>query len=145
MATDNRTIYQGMIKEQLRELAGKRGLPVSGTNEELIERLATWDEEADPLLDESLVQSGEQLPEPADNNNVEVNPRMPIVAFETTFPCPGELSTGVHLEYLERTHRRAVEAGHRPRGQGAMAAARTGWRMVNGERHAVYSIPVSKG
>lgn len=153
--------YEGLLKEQLREEAGRRGLPVSGTNEELVARLEQHDLESDPLLEAAAREN--QAPaapsqlspaSPATTTPPSVVPDVPGVSeaapeattglFTTTFPCTGELSTGVHHENMERTYQQAVDAGFSPRG-GVGGAHRIRFENdKNGRRVAVYGIHVRR-
>lgn len=136
--------FDSMTNAQLKEECAKRGLPVSGTNPELVARLEEYD--SDPLL------SGEQQPK-ADVATVtetatvdrapEVDRRHTPSVFRTRFECPGELSTGVHDDNLRRVWAEAVAAGHTPRG-GAFGASRTGFEFDGGRRYAVYEINIRR-
>ena len=68
-------LYSAMVKEQLREEAGRRGLPVSGTNEELIHRLEQYDVDNDPLLAEAERENQASTP-----------PERPSPAAKTSTP-----------------------------------------------------------
>lgn len=126
---------EGMLKDQLKEEAAKRQLPVSGTNEELIERIRQYDldHEDDPLGDDN-----ESRPE---DRVVAAGPDKPRMStFVTLFPCPGELSTGVHQEYCERTIARAQADGYATRG----VACRIDFTVKEGKRYAVYEVNLAR-
>ena len=150
-------LYSAMVKEQLREEAGRRGLPVSGTNEELIHRLEQYDVDNDPLLAEAERENQASTPPerpspaaktstpptvaPAPPEATEATPVASTGPFRTTFRCDGELSTGVHHENCDRTRERAFHAGLQTRG----GAYRIGFEAGDdGHRHAVYEINVRR-
>lgn len=128
-----------MKKDQLQDEASKRGLPVSGTNPELIERIRTYDADPDNLLGGDgggpSTGGGSAPQAPSEPEK----PRLTI--FTAKYECPGELSTGVHQENVRRCWNDAQQAGYEPRG-GAFAAGRTGFVVEGGKRYAVYTIPV---
>ena len=126
-----------MLKDQLKEEAGKRGLPVSGTNEELIERIrqCDLDHEDDPLGDDHESKPKDRMTTEA------TEPGKPKqTSFVTLFPCPGELSTGMHHEYCERTIARAQADGHQIRG----VAHRIDFTVKEGKRYAVYEVHLAR-
>lgn len=128
-----------MNKDQLKDEAAKRGLPVSGTNQELIDRLVGHDDD-DLLGPGDPPKAADQAPPEATK---ETEPEAPRATFTAYYECPGELSTGVHLENVRRCWNDAAAAGYVPRG-GAYAAARTGFVERDGKRYAVYEIPLVK-
>lgn len=68
-------------------------------------------------------------------------PVAPPVAktHEVTYPCHNELSTGMHEENRLRAYHDTIAAGLSPRG-GLGGVSRTGFRQVDGARHAVYEV-----
>jgi len=135
--------YDSMNKEQLKDEAGKRGLPVSGTVPELVERLQANDN--DDLLGDVKPPAPEPAAPAAAAPAAEPpsEPTPPPTSFKAYYDCPGELSTGVHQENVRRCWDDAVAAGYSPRG-GAYAAARIGFETRGGKRYAVYEIPLHK-
>lgn len=157
--------FSTLTNAQLRDECGKRSLPVSGTNPDLIDRLNAYeasnpanidpadllggddDEPAPytPPAPEVLVTDPTPAPIVADPAPVVEPPADPRILpgnrFEMLFPCRNELSTGVHEENLLALWQEAAEAGYNPRG-GAYGGYRTGFRDVKGARHAVYEISI---
>ena len=144
--------YDDWKQPQLQAEASRRGLSAGGSNAEIIVRLEEWDA-AHPGGDEDLLggddtPSTEPTPPPPpvaqnDEATVAAAPARPGKAYVTSFPCPGELSTGMHTEYRQQAYARALAAGLAPRG-GLAGVSRTGWTEVDGQRHAVYSVVLSR-
>lgn len=133
---------EGMLKDQLKEEATKRKLATSGTNEELIDRIRQHDldHDDDPLGEdhESKPDSG---PPAVKDAEAEAKPAEPKpTSYVTMFPCPGELSTGVHQEYCDRTIARAQADGHQIRG----VAHRIAFTEKEGKRYAVYEVHLAR-
>lgn len=140
--------YTGWNKDQLKDEASKRGLPVSGTNQELIDRLVEHDNNdllgpTDRPPAPSATPEAPTPPPAAETPTAAPAPAEAPKTFTVLYECPGELSTGVHQENLRRCWNDAAAAGHTPRG-GAFAAARTGFTQRDGKRYAVYEIPLVK-
>jgi hypothetical protein len=127
-----------MQKDQLKAEATRRKLTTSGTNEELIDRIRQYDldNEDDPIGDDYVSKPEETV--------VEVEADEPAkkkeTSFITMFPCPGELSTGVHQEYCDRTIARAQAEGHEIRG----VAHRIDFTNKDGKRYAVYEVHLAR-
>lgn len=126
-----------MQKDQLKEEAGRRQLPTSGTNAELIERIRQWDldHDDDPLADDPHGDPPSESSSPSASE-----PAKPQTVFTTRFECPGELSTGVHHENCDRTIHRARQEGLTPRG----GAARVGFEFEGDTRYAVYQVNLQR-
>lgn len=136
--------YSALTKDQLKDEASKRGLPVSGTVPELTERLQNHDNDdllggggddgppSPPAAVNEASAAAAQASEPETDAE-------PPRTFRTRYECPGELSTGVHHDNLRRCWQEAADAGYVPRG-GAFGAAMTGFVMDGGKRYAVYEI-----
>ncbi len=163
--------FSTLNKEQLRDECVARNLGVSGTNVELVDRLTAYEASKPPADDEDLLSDlGDEPPVVTKRENppIPTTPETPVTdstdpkmatpadidvpepedprvlpgnRFEMLFACPSELSTGVHQDNLERTWQAAAEANYNPRG-GAYGATRTGFRTVDGKRHAVYEIGI---
>lgn len=146
--------YDGWKQPQLQAEASKRGLSAGGSNDEIAARLEEWDA-AHPGGDEDLL--GDDTPpvqsptapaaatQPDEPTN-KAAPAAPVrqgKTFETSFPCPGELSTGMHTEYRQQAYARALAAGLTPRG-GLAGVSRINFAEVDGQRHAVYSVVLSR-
>jgi hypothetical protein len=161
--------FSTLSKDQLREECTTRGIPVSGTNPELIDRLNMYEAqraeaEGSDVDDDDLLAAA-SVPAPA-APAVPSTPEVPVMTtpeataanptsvvdpsllpgnrYEVTFPCQSELSTGVHQDNLLRARDAAEQAGHTVRGDAAYSASRTGFRTINGVRHAVYEVPIRK-
>lgn len=134
--------YDSMNKDQLKDEAAARGLPVSGTVPELVQRLR--DHDSDDLLGDSAKPAKSDAPSDVSapvvaNPAPSAEPAPPLRVYRAKYECPGELSTGVHQENLRRCWQEASDAGHSPRG-GAFGAAMTGFATEGGKRYALYEI-----
>lgn len=151
--------YDGMLKDQLRDLCMQRNLNVSGTNAELISRLEGWDaahsdEEPDLLAEAGIEPPGDEpdplppVPEPAPKiiPNVREDPPGPeeLPANQTVhrvrFEVPGNpnavIPTELHQRFLRATEDSAIRAGHRIRG----GACRVDFQTEGDKRYAVYEV-----
>jgi len=156
--------YESLGKPELQEEARRRGLPVSGTKEELTARLVEHDQtqpagddgdSGDPddpfgLSVEGNPNDGpDTTPEdppgdPMEPEHTEVEAPRPIKAFRVEYPTPHGLPTQTHLDLVRRAHGDAIAAGYRPRG-GANSAMRVGSGVSsNGEPTTIYEVPVHK-
>lgn len=145
--------FDAMTNAQLREECSQRSLPVSGTNPELIARLEEYDDDQllqgltgdAPKVDTAAVVEAPSVDKTAAEPPPPPPPGRPTRAttFVTRFECPGELSSGVHQENLQRIYSEAVAAGHTPRG-GAYGGHRTGFTVDGGRRYAVYEINIRR-
>lgn len=145
--------YDGWKQPQLQAEASKRGLSAGGSNDEIIARLEEWDAahpgDEDLLGDDTPPAEAPAAPAaPAaaarvDDTAVAAAPPRQGKTYETSFPCPGELSTGMHTEYRQQAYARALAAGLTPRG-GLAGVSRIRFSEVDGQRHAVYSVVLSR-
>ena len=157
-------VYEDWKQPQLQAEASRRGLSAGGTNAEIAARLEESDQQMaaadraavsdDDLLgdDTPTVPAPSDAPAAAPVTPVTAPPPAaeptPVVAkpkgpFETSFPCSGELSTGMHNEYRERAYAQALAEGLMPRG-GLAGVSRTAFRDINGARHAVYQVVLQR-
>ena len=159
-------VYDGKHKEELQEIARTRGLAVSGTNPELTARLEQYDTEHagdDDLLTgldnppppppaepstppQTAAPASAPNPSPAAPAQPAAAPDEPAPPPKTidyTYPCPGELSTGVHEDNRVRAYHQAVTDGYIPRG-GLAGVHRSGWAQKGDGRHAVYTVTLRK-
>jgi hypothetical protein len=152
--------YDGMLKDQLRELCLKRGLNVSGTVAELTARLEGADaaqaqdsgEEPDLLAAAGLDQEPEQPPAPPPVTHPE--PDRSLREPESTdtpanrtvhrvrFECPGDgvIPTEVHESFLRATEHDAINKGFAIRGH----AQRLSFQHEAGMRYAVYEVTLGR-
>jgi hypothetical protein len=152
--------YDQMLKDELRELCLKRGLPVSGTNAELIARLegadaaqTQQDGQEPDLLAEVQMTDGDE-PEQAQTPTPVTHPTPdPVREPEPTedpvhrtvhrarFECPrGVIPTDMHTQFLRATENAAIAAGNTIRG----GAARTGFQEDDGKYYAVYEVALGR-
>lgn len=165
-------VYDDWKQPQLQAEASRRGLSAGGTNAEIAARLDEWDAthpDDDLLNDEAPAgpdataadlnppaapaaapappvappPSAAEPPAPMFETSFNPSGAKPKGTFETSFPCSGELSTGMHNEYREQAYVRALAAGLTPRG-GLAGVSRTAFRDVNGARHAVYQVVLQR-
>jgi len=159
-------VYDDWKQPQLQAEASKRGLSAGGSNDEIKARLEEWDAthpDEDLLSDAPAEQGSDGVASPApsvapaaapgtpvtapppaaDSDTVREAPKPPPKFYETTFPCSGELSTGMHNEYREQAYARALAAGLAPRG-GLAGVSRVDFRNVDGARHAVYQVVLQR-
>lgn len=150
-------VYDDWRQPQLQAEAAKRGLSGGGSNDEIKARLEQDDDEqrikqllgdgdepsTEPPAAEPAKagQTPPAAPDPEPTNKDEPNP--PLKEYTAKFECRGELSTGTHEDNRLRAYDQAVRAGHTPRG-GLAAAYRSGFEDVNGVRHAVYKVTLTK-
>jgi len=150
-------VYDGLKQGELQAMCEARGLSKAGANADMMARLEEAD--ATSLLDEAL--GVDQPPVPLEPVRPAIAPPQEFVVaaaptpaappvvessartYTVIFPCPGELSTGMHEEYRLRAYQEAISAGKVPRG-GLAAASRTGWKNHNGYRHAVYEVILAR-
>lgn len=150
--------YDGMLKDQLRELCLKRGLNVSGTVPELIARLEGADaaqaqdggEEPDLLAEAGLGGDDEPEQPPPPPPITHPEPDRSLHEPESTdapanrtvhrvrFECPGEgvIPTELHESFLRAAEHSAINAGHAIRGH----ARRLSFQHEEGKRYAVYEV-----
>lgn len=116
--------YDELKKDDLRALCGERGLPVSGTNEELVARLRGWDAEhgdegEDPDL-LALADQPDRQPEvagdadPAREESGPSRPHQHRVQFRLA--DPGALTDEEHLLFIQQTQEAAAAEGLTIRG-----------------------------
>lgn len=146
-------MYDGMAYSDLQREAKDRQLAATGTTAELIARLEQADVELLTRLEQSPADppAAPTPPPPPEFDLGETPAPAPgptgttaeVVAHEykVAFPCPHDLSDGLHEEFRQRAYNQAIQKGHIPRG-GLGPVARTGWATVNGMRHAVYAVPI---
>jgi len=151
--------YDGLLKEQLRELCLQRELPVSGTNDELIARLTGWDDahgqdepdllaEADlsPGQDVSPVdpQAPEPPPPPPSPRLPEPSPdesRASQTVLRQRYECPDEVvGTDQHEQWLRETEYAALRAGNTIRG----SARRVSYADEGDKRYAIYEVTLGR-
>lgn len=132
--------YDDWKQPQLQAEASKRDLSAGGSNAEIIARLEEWDA-AHP--DEDLLDNPPDDSPLQDEDTAKEAPKPPAKSYETSFSCPGELSTGMHNEYREQAYARALAEGLSPRG-GMAGVSRTGFKDIDGRRHAVYSVVLAR-
>jgi len=147
-------VYDDWRQPQLQAEAAKRGLSGGGSNDEIKARLEQDDDEQriKQLLGDG--DGGEPDAQPAsppaatsaappEPEATQAEPTPPPKEYTAKFECRGELSTGTHEDNRFRAYDQAVRAGHTPRG-GLAAAYRSGFEDVNGVRHAVYKVTLTK-
>jgi len=157
--------YDGMLKDQLRELCLKRGLNVSGTVAELVARLEGADaaqaqadgQEPDLLAEAGLSETGlsddnepaqapppitHPAPEPAIVREPEsTEPPVNRTVHRARFECGrGVLPTEDHERFLRATEFDAMSAGYAIRG----SAQRISFQEENGKRYAVYEVTLGR-
>lgn len=155
--------FDGMKQGELQRECQDRGLSAAGSNADMIARLdefvllvqstdfsdddeanvgepaAAPEPEAEPAAPAAVPAATFVAPPPtAPNALVAGRSTTNPWEFTATFLCYGELSDGLHEEYIRQTHARAIAAGLRPKG----GAYRSGWVTVDGQRHAKYAIKV---
>jgi hypothetical protein len=144
-------VYDDWKQPQLQAEAGKRGLSAGGSNDELKARLEDDDDKqriaallGDDEPDTEPPAAGQTPPAAPDPESTGKDaPDPPLKEYTAKFECRGELSTGTHEDNRLRAYDQAVRAGHTPRG-GLAAAYRSGFEDVNGVRHAVYKVTLTK-
>lgn len=144
-------VYDDWKQPQLQAEAGKRGLSAGGSNDELKARLEDDDDKqriaallGDDEPDTEPPAAGQTPPAAPDPESTSKDaPDPPLKEYTAKFECRGELSTGTHEDNRLRAYDQAVRAGHTPRG-GLAAAYRAGFEDVNGVRHAVYKVTLTK-
>lgn len=158
-------VYDDWKQPQLQAEASKRGLSAGGTNAEIAARLDEWDAahpDDDLLNDDSAGADANAAdltppaapaaapgtpvtapPPAAEPASTPAAPAKPAKSYVTSFPCHGELSTGMHNEYREQAYARALAAGLTPRG-GLAGVSRIDFRNIDGARHAVYEVVLQR-
>lgn len=154
-------MFDGYKQAELQQACKERDLPASGSNAEMIDRLEQYELlnqddkgeieiKVEPAVDLDTPTAPPVVIPPAPPQS-DPNPPVPPVdtadggpveaprTLEVAFPCPAELSTGLHLEFARRAAEQARAQGHTPKG-GDGGAHRTGWRVIDGVRHAVYEV-----
>lgn len=155
--------FDNWKQAELQQACKERGLPATGSNAEMTDRLEQYEllnleDKGDieiavdaPKPVEVDIPAGVvvQAPPPAPQSApsppappVDPSPAVqaePAKTAEVLFPCPAELSTGLHQEFVRQAIAQVTAQGHTPKG-GDGGAHRTGWRLMNGVRHAVYEV-----
>lgn len=151
-----------MLKDQLRALCSDRGLPVSGTNDELTARLQGWDDAhaADGAEPDLLAEAGlgpdepemveapvdptppapqspthEDPPEPDDGTR-----RHTVHRARFEVPRDGVIPTELHENFLRQTEQQAINGGYAVRG----SACRVDYQTEGGVRYAVYEVMLGR-
>lgn len=144
MADGQPNEYGDLGKAELQDLCRGRGLPVSGTKEELIARLVEADDQGkvDTATDDTGAEQQPAAetspaagqPDQADNQDIQLgglNPDGLIgrTRYRVSFPHqggPGAMTDDLHFTFLERAHAAAGAAGLVSRG-GAHTGTRVGY------------------
>lgn len=163
-------MYSSWSKQDLKDEAKRRGLPVSGSREDLVARLGASDAPQDPqgdpdgalgelLAQDEAVGGGEEevatLPDPQDSQDSQVDdtePPLSAAAQPAMLQVVGRIATAAypmsegtipqaqHETFLRQVAEDVKQAGHRPR---IGTSHRDGWSTIGGTRYAVYRVYLS--
>lgn len=160
-------MFDGMKQPELQQACRDRQIPLpsGASNADLVRLLDAYEASLLSDLGESVVEvasrpvpvpdgdTGDAPPPPApapatpaapEATETATDPTPVLSRFEMVYPCPALLSTEQHESLRYLAYDRAVAAGHQPKG-GLAGVSRTGFRDIDGVRHAVYTVVLRKG